>query len=85
MFFLMHTKCQWHMYYIMVLLRYLKALKDGLLDPRGSLVNEVWSLAIEQTNQSWIPCTNKMVSMYIGNGGNHEYNCFSKTTVHKHT
>jgi len=31
LFFPVHTKYQWHMYYIMVLLRYLKAT-DGLLD-----------------------------------------------------
>jgi len=29
------------MYCIMVLLKYLKTPKNGLLDPRGSLANEV--------------------------------------------
>ena len=35
----------------MALCKYLKAPKDGLLDPRGSLANEIPSRAIEQANQ----------------------------------
>jgi len=62
-----------------------EALKDGLLDLRGSLVNEVQYCAIEQANQCQLPFTTKMVSIYTGNGGNHEYNCLSKTTIHKYT
>jgi len=41
----------------------LKALKDGLLGPRGSLMNEVPSQNIEQTNQCQLPLTNEMVSI----------------------
>jgi len=37
---------------MMTLLRYLKAPKDGLLDLRGFLVNEVPSYATEQINVS---------------------------------
>ena len=39
------------MYSTMALWNYLKALKDGLPDPRKSLVNEVSSRVIEQANQ----------------------------------
>jgi len=86
MFFSVHAKYQWHMYCIMILLRYLKALKDGLLDPRGSLANEVPCHDIEKTNQCWLPFTYKMVSIYTSkNVTNHKYNCFSKTNIHKHT
>ena len=35
----------------MALWKYLKAPKDGLPDPRGSLANEIPSHAIEQANQ----------------------------------
>jgi len=62
----------------------LKASKDGLLGPRGSLANEVPFHAMEQANQYQLPFTNEMISTYTGNGGNHEYNCLSKTTLHKH-
>jgi len=79
MFFPMRAKCQWHMYRIMVLLRYLKPPKDGLFDPRGSSVNKVWSCAIEHYRASqsmlWLPFTNEMASIYTGNGDNHKYNC----------
>ena len=36
------------LYSMMVLWKYLKAPKDGIPDPRGTLVNEVPSRAIEQ-------------------------------------
>jgi len=49
---------------MMALLRYSKALKDGLLVPRGSLTNEVPSYAIEQTNQCWLPFTNKRFAKF---------------------
>jgi len=58
----------------MVLLRYLKVPKDVLLDPRGSLANEVQSCVIQQANQCWLPFTNEMMPIYIGNGGNCKYN-----------
>jgi len=45
-------------------LRYLKALKDGLLDPRGSLTNQVPSCAIEQANQCWLPFTKKRFTKF---------------------
>jgi len=48
----------------MVLFEYLKAPKDGLLDPRGFLANEIPSCAIEQANQCWLTFTNKVVSIY---------------------
>jgi len=55
----------------------LKNSEDGLLDPRGSLANEVPSHAIQQASQSmsapFDPFTNEMASIYTGNGGNHEY------------
>ena len=35
----------------MALWKYLKAPKDGLPDPRGSLANKIPSRAIEQANQ----------------------------------
>ena len=35
----------------MAMWKYLKAPKDGLPDPRGSLANEIPSCAIEQANQ----------------------------------
>ena len=36
---------------MMALLKYYKALKDGLPEPRGLLVNKIPSHAIEQANQ----------------------------------
>jgi len=43
----------------MAQLRYLKAPKDGLPDPRGSLVNEAPYHTIEQANQCWLSFTNE--------------------------
>ena len=40
-----------NVYSMMALWKYLKALKDGLPDPRGSLANKIPSRAIEQANQ----------------------------------
>ena len=40
-----------NIYNTLVLWKYIKALKDGLPDPRGSLENEIPSRAIEQANQ----------------------------------
>jgi len=37
----------------------LKALKDGLLDSRGSLANELLSCAIDQANQCQLPFAKK--------------------------
>jgi len=62
----------------------LESSKEWITDPRGSLANEIPSCTKEQANQRWLPFTNEMVSIHTGNGGNHEYNCPSKTTIHKH-
>ena len=47
---------------LMALWKYLKAPKDGLPDPRGSLSNEVPSHATEQANQ-------KVWQLRSANGG----------------
>jgi len=69
----------------MVLFRYLKAPKDGLLDPRGSLANEIPSCTIEQANHvgslsqmRWCPYI--LVMVVITNTTVQ----LSKTTIHKH-
>ena len=41
----------------MALWKYLKGMKDGLCDPRGSLANEIFSRAIEQANQEVWQCS----------------------------
>jgi len=63
-FYLYHVLS--HVHYISVThvlyncpVKVLEAPKDGLLDPKGSLVNEVGSCIIEQANQCWLPFTNK--------------------------
>jgi len=74
---------------MMALLRHLKALKGGLLDPRGSLANEVATILCYRASNvgsfSHRRDSPVLVSIYSGNGGNHEYNSLSKSTIHKHT
>ena len=57
----------------MALWKYLKAPKDRLPDPRGSLADEIPSHAIEQANQEVQQLTAKESKVKCGSYKKHEF------------